>query len=186
MLCAQREDWYRFRNFQRTNRHYYMQRFAQFTNVVRERRQRHQFLGDVRLHSNLEEQTQLETWVEFQNYHLHTHENLEKKVEIESQNLHAATEKLQGVIDSKFKLAAMCEEAYSVRLASVVQRMELHKQHLLAWIEGQRDKMVTVQSVTANDITGIRRTSIPGTRIKKSKVRSILNPIRSAVSKLNL
>ena len=185
MLCAQREDWYRFRNFQKKNRHYFVKRLAQFTNVVRERRQRHHLLEDVRLCSNPKEQTRVETWVEFQDYHLHAHEDLEKKAEVESQNLHAAIENLQRVVDSKLELAARCKEAYSVRLASAIQRAELHKKHLLPWIEQQRIEMATVQPATANEINGIRRTPIPGNRSRKSSERSVLNLVRSAVSKPN-
>ena len=185
VLCAQREDWYRFRSFQEKNRRYYKQRFARFTNAVRERRMRHHLSEAVGPRSNPEDQTRVETWVEFQDYHLHAHEDFEGKVEGESQRLHAVTENLQSLVGSELELAARCQEAYSVRLASAIQKVELHKKHLLPWIERQRIQMVAAQSAAINDTRGIRRTPVPGTLKRKPKVHSALAPVRSAVSKPN-
>ena len=185
-LCAQWEDWSKFRTFQGKNRRYYTQRFAQFTKKVRERRRRHNLPEDICLRFNPQEQTRLENWVEFQDYHLHVHEDLEKKVEAESKDLEAATEKLQGAVDSEFELATKCEEACNVRLASAIQKMESHEKLLLPWIERQRMKMITTQFATTDNINGIQREPTPRTRNRTPKVRSVLNPVRSAVSKPDL
>lgn len=192
VLCAQWKDWRRFRRFQERNRQHYTQRgsFAQFINAVRERRRRHYLPEDVRLHSHPEQQSQLETWVEFQDYHLHTHEELEKRVQVEAANLHIAPKMLNGAVASEAERAALYVKAYSVRLESATRRVKLHKQFLLPWIEQLRIKMVAAQSATADDASGhndhidtVRRTPVPGTRKMKPKTRSILDPFRLAVSK---
>ena len=182
-LHAQRRDWDNFRRFQETNRRYYKQQFDRFTNAVRERRRRHHLSEDIRLCSNPKEQTRLETWVEFQNYHLHFHEELEKKAKVESQNLQNARENVQRAVDSELKLAVRNEEAYSVRLATAIEKMESHEKHVLPWIEQQRIKMGTALSAIADNTNSNRSAPVPGTRNRKLKVRSVLNPVRSAVSK---
>ncbi|KAI9680580.1 MAG: hypothetical protein M1817_004020 [Caeruleum heppii] len=191
VLCAQWKDWQIFRRFQERNRQHYAQqgRFIQFTDAVRERRRRHYLLGDVRLHPDPAQQNQLETWIEFQNYHLHTLEQLEKRAQVEAANLHNALSS-KGAVASEVERAAMCAQAYRVRLASATERVESHKQLVLPWIEQQRLEMAASQ-ITTIDHTGghddridtTRRTPIPGNRKRSSKARSILDPVRSAVSK---
>ena len=57
--------------------------------------------------------------------------------------------------------------------------MELHKKHILPWIEQQRIDMVA----TANEISDAQKLSTSNTRKRKPEVRSVLKPIRSAVTK---
>ena len=191
-LCAQWKDWQKFRCFQERNRLHYAQRgkFAQFINVVRERRRRHYLPEDVRMHSDPRQQSQLETWVEFLDYHLHTLEELEKRVHAEDENLGTTLKRSEGAVVSEAEHGETCVEAYRIRLASTTRKVKLHKELLLPWIEQVHIGMVAAQSATADDTGGhdyqigtIRRTLVPGTRKRKLKVRSVVDPVRSAISK---
>ncbi|KAK2591044.1 hypothetical protein QQS21_011276 [Conoideocrella luteorostrata] len=77
-LCAQREDWRKFRLLQKRNRRRYKV-FSDYEVEVRDRRRRHGLDGDVRLTAELERQGPLERWIEFQDYQLQRLEELEKK-----------------------------------------------------------------------------------------------------------
>lgn len=104
-------------------------------NAVRERRRRHNLTGDV---------CRLETWVEFQNYHLHMQEQLEGRVQVEAENLRAA--EAEGV--------AASVEAYTVRSASATRKARSHEELLLPWVEQRRIEMVAVQPATVDDAGG--------------------------------
>ncbi|KAL8765117.1 MAG: hypothetical protein Q9209_007700 [Squamulea sp. 1 TL-2023] len=191
VLHAQWEDWQKFRNFQQRTRQHYAQHqiFSQFTDAVRKRMRRHHLPEDVHLHPDPGQQNQLDTWVEFQNYHLHMHEQLEGEAQVEMSNLRNAQRSKDAAI-SEDEHAASCVNGYRVRLESAIQRMELHEQLLLPWIEQRRMEKVNAQSTTEDDAGSyddqpdtIRRTPQPDTGKRTSKVRSVLNPVRSAVSK---
>ena len=80
VLCAQRSDWRNFRASQgRVRSRYRKEQFSAFVDEVRERRRRHGLGGGVHLMVDLQQQSQQENWIEFQNYHLKRHEDLEKK-----------------------------------------------------------------------------------------------------------
>ncbi|KAI4226693.1 MAG: hypothetical protein LQ349_006834 [Xanthoria aureola] len=115
VFCAQWDDWQRFRSFQERNRHYYKQRggFARFMTAVRERRRRHHLSEDVRLNCHREQQTPLETWLEFQNYHVHTHEEFGRRAQIEAANLRTAQVTLDGATASEAERAALNVKAHS-------------------------------------------------------------------------
>lgn len=192
VLCAQWKDWKKFRDFQGKTRRYYLQRksFAEFTKATRERRRRHHLEGDVCLHSDPGQQSRSENWIEFQNYHLHTHEELEKEVQVETENLDTARKKLEAASASETSHAAICVKAYEVRLASARSRVELHGGILLPWIEQQRIAMVVAQHTTVDDTGGhdvqidaIRRAPTSNSQKRKPKTQSVLGPARSAVSK---
>ena len=181
-LHAQWEDWCKFRNFQERNRRYYApQRFEQFTKAVRERRRRHNLSeDDVCLRLNAKEQTRQENWIEFQDYHLRFYEDFEKKAETESKNLETETAKLPGLAGSELEIATHNQMAYRYRLAFANEKMELHQQRLLPWIERERIKMTVItQSAPADDI---RKTPTPSTRnrSKSSKIRSGPNVVPSS------
>ena len=179
VLSTQREDWRNFRSFQEKTRRYYIQRFDRFIEAARERRRRHRLVPEVRFNPNPNEQTRVETWVEFQNYHLHYQEGLEKRVEVESQGLRTAERNLEGAVDHELDHAIHDKNAYSYRLATATQKMKLHEKHILPWIEQQRINMVAA----VDDFSDISNTSVSGVRRRKPGVRSVLKPIRSAVSK---
>ncbi|KAL9117190.1 MAG: hypothetical protein Q9187_006277 [Circinaria calcarea] len=189
VLCAQLKDRKVFRRFQERNRRYYLQRktFTEFENKVCERRRKHQFEGNVHLHPDPTQQAQLETWIEFQDYHLQIHEGLEKEVQIERENLETARTKLENADSSETEHAAFC---YEVRLASARSKLKLHGEILLQWIEQQRIVMVTALS-TSGDATGncndqvdpIRKAPASHRQKKKPKAHSVLNPVQSGISK---
>lgn len=195
-------DWCKFHKFQEMNRRHYAQRFTQFTGAVCERRGRYNLSEDVCLRLNPKEQTRQETWVEFQDYHLHYYECFEKDAETESKNLDTATEKLRELELAGPKLEVFgpklpfdrperetimhSQMVARYRLAHAHERMKGHKKLLLPWIERERVKMtVTTQSAAADDIKVIRKTPTRSTRNRKSSVRSIPDSIQSAVSKRN-
>lgn len=77
VLCAQLLDWEEFRNSQTEVRRRID--FDDFAKQVRDRCRRHKLNDDVCLHPDPRQQTPLENWVEFQDYHLRVHEKLEKR-----------------------------------------------------------------------------------------------------------
>lgn len=128
MLRAQLSDWERFRGFQRKIRQYYRHKsFSDFEGKVRERRRRHQLGGDVRLRFNQGQQSRLENWIEFQNYHLHIHEGLEKERDDLKEELDVARKKVED--EDAADLEQMLEAAE--------QQLRRHK-NLLRWVEQER------------------------------------------------
>jgi len=128
VLCAQLSDWERFRVFQRKTRQYYRHNpFSDLEKKVRERRRRHQLGGDVRLRFNFGQQSRLENWIEFQNYHLHIHEGLEKERDDLKEELDVARKKVEGAD------AADLEQM----LEAAEWRLGRHK-NLLWWVEQER------------------------------------------------
>jgi hypothetical protein len=128
VLRAQLSDWERFRGFQRKIRQYYRHKsFSDFEEKVRERRRRHQLGGDVRLRFNSGQQSRLENWIEFQNYHLHIHEGLEKERDDLKEELDVARKKVED--EDAADLEQMLEAAE--------QLLRRHK-NLLRWVEQER------------------------------------------------
>lgn len=79
VLRAQLSDWQKFRMSQRRSRgRYHNKSFSNFVDKARELRLRHKVGGDAHLLMELEQQNRLETWMEFQNYHLENLERFEK------------------------------------------------------------------------------------------------------------
>lgn len=192
VFCAQWDDWQRFRSFQERNRHYYKQRggFARFMTAVRERRRRHHLSEDVRLNCHREQQTPLETWLEFQNYHVHTHEEFGRRAQIEAANLRTAQVTLDGATASEAERAALNVKAHSVRLESATLKVESHKQCLLPWTEQLRIILAAEELSSAcdagchhSDIGATQSTSVRAARKRKSRKLLVLGPAQSAVSK---
>ena len=79
---AQLSDWRRFRLYQKRIRHYYRQkRFSEFLDTVRKRHDKHNLGSNVHLRFDVRQQSTLENWTEFQDYHLQKHESLQKERE---------------------------------------------------------------------------------------------------------
>ena len=134
MLRAQLSGWEQFRGFQRKIRQYYRYKpFSDFEEKVRERRRRHQLGGDVRLRSDSGQQSRLDNWIEFQNYHLHIYEGLEKERDDLKEELNVAQKKVEGAD------AADLEQM----LEAAERRLGQHK-NLLRWIEQERMVMDAV------------------------------------------
>lgn len=84
---AQLADWERFRSYQESVRQHYRQnyrrkRFSEFLDKVFKRREKHNLENNnVHLRFSVRQQSRLENWTEFQDYHLQHHEDLEKERE---------------------------------------------------------------------------------------------------------
>ena len=78
VLCQQKMDWEKFRRLQAVIRHR-NRPFSNYVDEVRERRQRCGLSGHVRLLLNIEQQSRLENWIEFQNRHLKRLEQFERE-----------------------------------------------------------------------------------------------------------
>ena len=182
VLTAQLSDWRKSCDFQKRNRQYYIaqDRFPEFGDRVRDRRRRHGLEGGVCLLPNPEEQSRLQNWIEFQNYHLNLHEDEEKKTKDERDKLDAARKRLvtsreaMGILEGGVKYSE--------------SKLEEHRK-MLGWIEQQRKEMVAEQAASVHTtedhdwLMNIPTNPSPGRRKRNQKSRSLLDPVRSAVSK---
>ncbi|KAI4277518.1 MAG: hypothetical protein L6R35_006145 [Caloplaca aegaea] len=182
VLAEQLSDWTDSCDFQKRNRRYYVPRgaFPKFVDRVRDRRRRHGLEGDVYLLPGPEQQSRLQNWIEFQNYHLHLHEDKERKTKDERDRVDTARKSLE-----------ISRETISFMeggLKYVESQQEEHSK-MLRWIEQQRKVMVAEQAAsvqTAEDhdrSTNMPTPPSPSRRKRHQKSRSPLAPVRSAVSK---
>ncbi|KAL8949550.1 MAG: hypothetical protein Q9222_004342 [Ikaeria aurantiellina] len=83
VFTSQLERWTKFRDFQRRNRHYFPPRgiFFRLQQEVVERRQRHGLDGDPQLLEEHDKQTELDDWMEYQDFELRKYEMLEKDLQ---------------------------------------------------------------------------------------------------------
>ena len=193
ILHNQWRDWTKFRNFQKRVRRDYLHRrpFTDFVSVVNERRQRHHLEGNACLHLDPKQQSRIETWVEFQNYHLHIHENLEKKVLVEEEGMETTRKKLDDPDQSEAAWATRNFETYKLRVASAKSRAREHGEILLPWIEQHRiallDEISTNTGSSGNEgsiLAGATLSShSPNPRKRKTDRRCVLDPVQSGVSK---
>ena len=123
-LTAQLVAWRKFRTYQRQTR----RRFQKFEDSLRQRRQRHGLDASVSLTEDLEQQSALDRWIEFQNYHL--------------ARLEALEEQRDGLTK---ELAEPCSDnerdAITYVLGTSERNIERHHV-LLRWIEQNREAMV--------------------------------------------
>jgi hypothetical protein len=68
--------------------------FPKFLERVRDRRRRQGLERDVFLLPDPEQQNQLKSWNEFQNYHIELHEGYEKDLQVKTEELNSARKKL--------------------------------------------------------------------------------------------
>lgn len=168
VLRAQLSDWRKFRIFQERVRAYYRNKpFRHFEDVVRERR-RHELCDDVRLLLNSEQQSRLENWIEFQNYHLKRLEQFEEK-----------RDDLKKELDDARKKA---DDAEAVRreLKNSERDLERHKV-LLLWIEQKRRTMESGYSTSAEEDKDDQDTASKAVRSTCTRDRRTRRPEASAV-----
>lgn len=93
---TQLKDWKSFRNWQDEVRQYYVPRnsFSDYQQKVNERRQRHNLEGNANLLPKRIQQSQLDDWMEYQNYHIDSLEKLEVAIKNAKEVLNAAKRKL--------------------------------------------------------------------------------------------
>ncbi|KAK3897957.1 hypothetical protein C8A05DRAFT_38468 [Staphylotrichum tortipilum] len=138
VLSAQRWDWSKFCDYQRTARQRYgSKKFHRYEERAAERRHRHGLPGPVHFTFDRTQQTRLETWTEYQNYHLLRHEELNQKLETQQARL-ATFEGLVAAGTAKQDTYALA--ALHSGVDACEQAIEKHKL-LLRWVEQQRRTM---------------------------------------------
>lgn len=123
LLCAQLIEWRKFRASQQRAR----RRFKDFEQELRQRRQRHGLDGPPALAVELEQQSTLQRWIEFQNHALVRLEGMERKrdgLKKELTEPHTADDM----------------DAYKYMLETSEQDIKRHMV-LLHWIEQKRQAM---------------------------------------------
>jgi len=137
VLCAQVLDYRKFLADQlQTRRRLRNKCFGKFEDEVRERRRRYGLRGDVHLLPGSRQHSQLQNWVEFQNYHLKKLERLETEQDESRQKLDDA----RKLASNRSAAAPECAEA----LEHILQRDERsieQRKVLLDWIEQWRQVM---------------------------------------------
>lgn len=183
MLCAQRSDWRRFRESQRRLRYRYRNKsFSIFLDEVRERRRAHGLDDNVHLLLDPHQQSRLQNWIEFQDYHLKLHERQKKKRDGLQKELDN-TEK--GVGDAGMKgseRAAHQERAIHQRLEYAETTLQWHEV-ILWWIEQWRLAMDPLPPTPLEKGTGDQNSS--SNRQRRSKRRStpaVLGQVRVSKS----
>jgi len=150
-------------------RRYYLQQniFPKFLKRAWDRRRRHGLKGDVFLLPDPGQQSQLESWIEFQNYHIEPHEGYEKDLQGKTEGLDP---EVVGFLESGVK--------------NRESKLEEHDK-ILRWIEQQRKAMVTEQATSLQASRDHARPRILSTPRRKTDKNgcSPLGPVRTAVSK---
>ncbi|KAL8941884.1 MAG: hypothetical protein Q9216_001994 [Gyalolechia sp. 2 TL-2023] len=193
ILCSQLLDWEKFRRFQAKNRRYFLPRntFPAFQEKVRNRRQRHKLEGDVSLHPDPEQQRPLDSWTEYQDYHLMIREGLERMIKRDEEKLALVQEEADGIRTPGSKMSHNLT-VYPYRIDRDRSKRERHE-GLLQWIEQQRLTMVAEQhrnEIATEDhdrpcdaLQSVRKVSSLEIRTKKPKVVPVLSPASSRPSK---
>ncbi|KAL9638260.1 MAG: hypothetical protein Q9164_001663 [Protoblastenia rupestris] len=187
VLVAQHSDWRSFRDFQRRIRRHYLppKCLHRFQNEARDRRRRHALEGDVCLQHDPAKQTQMENWVEFQNFHLTIHERFEKEVMEENKYLIAAQKK------SAAKAQGAEEVEISKARLKTGESKVIHHELLLHWTEQHRKAMAiehmpsinNTQDEWSDELKTYWADFIDGRRKRPPKARPLLSPVQSGVSK---
>ena len=171
VLCAQRQDWQDFRLTQERARSRYRreEHFNSFVDRARERRRRHGLDGDVHLLADLHEQSQQQTWIEFENFHLKRKERWE-----EDRDRHKAL--AASLIFSEHP--PHTESAIQQGIESLDRKLRWHDV-LLRWIGQQRVEMDQPPPKNIGiDGDGARKASKSQRRSKRQKSTAILSKAR--------
>lgn len=190
VLCAQLSDWRRFRVFQRRIRRYYQNKpFSSFVDTARQRRQRHGLDGESHLRFDLEQQSRLESWIEFQNYHLQRFEQLGRKRDERVKELENFRERSEDTGSTNAQRAAQDTESIRRGLEYAERNLEWHMV-LLKWIEQERREMDTENStmVKDNDDEDVASRTLDSTSIhnchqKRPEAFAVLGNIRVSKAK---
>ena len=141
VLCAQASDYRKFLADQlHTRRRLVNKCFGKFEEEVRERRRRFGLRGHVHLLPDSRQQSRLQNWVEFQNYHLQKLERLETEQDKLQQKLNDARRLSSDTIAPAREGAGDDVEALKHILDRGARSIEQRKV-LLNWIEQWRQVM---------------------------------------------
>ena len=191
VLCAQRTNWRKFRAYQlRTRDRYRDKSFTKFVDEVCERRRRHALGGDVRLLLDPKQQSRLENWIEFQNYHLRNHEQDERKRDELKNELNDAQKKAKDTHTAASERAARDAQALRRILENAERDLERHKV-LLQWIEQERRVMdpgfpTPVNEDNNNHDTApkvVRSTSTRSRHKSRTETSAVLGKVRVSKTK---
>lgn len=188
-----------FYKYQKRIREYYGKRgtFPEFVDKVRNRRRRHGLEGDVGLLPDLTQQTRLDNWIEFQEYHLQHYEREEMDVKNQKEERDAAQTKkdisgpgdaddvdIPGLHTGKMDLLGF----HTGKVKYFESKVEEHGK-MLRWIEQERKVLVAEQAASVH-ITGdqnrprsMSTLDSPTPQKRKRKPRLPLGPGRLTVSK---
>ncbi|KAL8931147.1 MAG: hypothetical protein Q9208_000251 [Pyrenodesmia sp. 3 TL-2023] len=195
LLQQQLSDWERFRRYQTRVRRYFLQRdtLAIFQERLHQRRRRHG-LGESMSTSLLPDpaqQSHLETWVEFQDYHLTLQEGYEGDVQTRKNRLHDMLIKT----GRSTPLTSEDTEEIEVLTEEIEYSEKKSKQHsfMLQWIEQNRLTMVadyqaSIVAAESHDYSINTPDSIPskparGRPRRKEKSVQFLSPEPSGIKK---
>ena len=141
VLCAQNSGWQQFRTFQwKVRRPSRRKPFSEYEDEARRRRQSYGLDGDVRLVSELERQSQLGHWIEFQAYQLERLERLKKDQSGLKQELGEVRQKPKDADAVGAECSADDAAAIEQLLGNAEWDLERHMV-LLRWIEQKRLEM---------------------------------------------
>lgn len=176
-LCAQRTAWRRFRAFQQTTRRRCLKtkRFNEFEDGLNARRRRHGLDDDVSLTMELERQSQMERWVEFQDYQLMRLEELQKSRD----DLEKELDMLRDSGEATSANTAVSRKGAADDIADILQLLEnagrdlTRHEVLLQWIEQTRQAMDPGRRPTAHS---------QGHHDKQDALQSALGPTRRAAT----
>lgn len=196
VLCAQRLDWKAFREFQKVNRQYYVQRgikpFSHFEEAVRQRRQRHNLEGDVHLRPEAGQQHRLENWIEFQDYHLQRLEKWEKSIGDLESKLNKSQEEVDPADAAASEHETLGAESYDGGILESTKWRLKQLKVLLQWTEQERVVMDAGHARAAkgggsDDRDGMIKAAVEAAtaqrRSTRKKGRAILGPTPAGVSK---
>lgn len=143
VLTAQLSNWTKSHEFQKRSRQYYVPRraFPMFIDGVCNRRRRHELEEYVYLLPDPEQQSWLQNWIDFQNYHLNLHEDEERNTKNEKDKLEAARWRL-GTSGEKMSILGG-------RVKYGESKLEEHSK-MLRWIDQQRKEMVAEEAASAH------------------------------------
>ena len=191
VLRAESSDWWKFRMSQsRVRRRFRNKPFSEYINEVCERRQRHKLNGNVRLLLDPKQQSRLENWVEFQNYHFQGLEGFEKKRDRLKRELDDARRKAGDTDPAVSERAAEDVEAIQQLLEDAEQDLRRHKV-LLQWIKQERRSMdpgcPTLIEEDDNDqdavSKAVRTTSTRDRRMRRPEASVVLGKVRVSKAK---
>ncbi|KAF2007837.1 hypothetical protein P154DRAFT_516643 [Amniculicola lignicola CBS 123094] len=184
VLCAQRSDWQKFRQFQQRLRHRNRNKlFSVFLDELRERRRAHKLDDNVHLLLDPRQQNRKQTWIEFQDYHLRLHERMEKQQEGLQVDLDNSQEKSSGI---DMEPAVQQERAIHQRLDYVETTLQWHKV-MLSWIEQCRlamDPLLTARGKKG----GSKKNSLAilgNVRVSKSTPKQTRTPILTTFERIS-
>lgn len=174
MLCAQFNDWERFRRYQAIRRRYSQRRpFSDFKDDIRRRRLEHGVQGDVHLQPDSKQQNRLQNWIEFQDYHFRKHEKFNREIA-----------DLQKELEEEPHDASIIRG----RIASIERLRKMHD-ILLQWNEQQRTAMDAQQlpligeDDDGNSLKTGQRPSDVGRRKRQPEAHSVLGKARVSKAK---